>query len=631
MIKGAFENIPDRFKVVLLTLTVLACLIITFYANFYIGVDKVYTHIFYVPIILAGIWYQRKAIYVALGLGFTYVIASSLHNGIIDPDSILRFLIFLIVAGVVSSLARARERFHNKELETERAFRRVAKDLQLILESTDEGIYTTDVEGRCTLINVAGARMLGYGTDELSGRKMHRLIHHTRANGTPCPPEECCVAMSRKTGVGCRVLDDIFWRKDGTAFPVEYSSYPIVSDETTIGSVIAFSDTTKRKQAEEARSQLAAIVESSEDAITGITLDGIITSWNAGAERIYGYTAKEAIGHPMSMIVPPDVKDWIPAVLDRVRSGGRFEHHETKRRRKDGTLIDVSLTISPIINNTGDIIGISTIARDITENKRIDSELQEAKAQAEMYNDLLSHDINNMNQIGMGYLELAIGAPAMDRETRELLEKPIEALQNSSRLIHNVRKLQEMRASAGRLAPVDICQMLDEVRAQFSGVKNRDVRIDLACGSHSKAMANDLLKDVFSNIVGNAIKHTPGPVNVGIASEEITIKNKPYCKVSIEDNGPGIPDDLKPKLFARFQRGNTKASGKGLGLYLVKNLVESYGGEVCVEDRVTGDHTKGSRFVIMLPASRLIGRPWPPGPVLQAESADRSGSILEGT
>jgi PAS domain-containing protein len=115
----------------------------------------------------------------------------------------------------------------------------------------------------------------------------------------------------------CRVLDDIFWRKDGTAFPVEYSSYPIVSDETAIGSVIAFSDTTKRKQAEEARSQLAAIVESSEDAITGITLDGIITSWNAGAERIYGYTAKEAIGHPVSMLAPPEAKDGIPAVLDR--------------------------------------------------------------------------------------------------------------------------------------------------------------------------------------------------------------------------------------------------------------------------------------------------------------------------
>jgi PAS domain S-box-containing protein len=603
MFKDAFENIPDRLRVILLTLIVLVCLFITVYANFYIGIDKVYTHIFYVPIILAGIWYRRKAIYVALGLGLTYVIASSLHNGIIDPDSILRFLIFLIVAGVVSSLASARERFHNKELQTERAFRRVAKDLQLVLGSTDEGIYTTDIEGRCTLINVAGARMLGYGTDELSGRKMHQLIHHTRPNGTPCSQEECCVARSRDTGAGCRVLDDIFWRKDGTSFPVEFSSYPIVSDETIIGSVVAFSDITMRKQAEEARSQLAAIVESSEDAITGKTLDGIITSWNAGAERIYGYTAKEAIGHPVSMLAPPDANDGIPAVLDRVRSGGRFEHHETMRRRKDGTLIDVSLTISPIVNNTGDIIGISTIARDITENKRIESELQEAKAQAEMYNDLLSHDINNMNQIGLGYLELALSAPRLDSKTRELLEKPLEALRNSSRLIHNVRKLQEMRVSAGRLAPVDICQMLDEVGTEFSGVKNRDVRIDLACGSHCKAMANDLLKDVFSNIVGNAIKHSTGPVNVGMASEEITIKNKTYCKVSIEDNGPGIPDDLKPKLFARFQRGNTKVSGKGLGLYLVKNLVESYGGEVCVEDRVTGDHTKGSRFVIMLPAS----------------------------
>ncbi|OPY25489.1 MAG: sensory histidine kinase AtoS [Methanocella sp. PtaU1.Bin125] len=603
MFKGALDNIPDRVKVFLLSLTIMFCMISTVYANFYIGIDKVYTHIFYVPIILAGIWYRRKAIYVALGLGLFYIVACTVHDSIIDPDTILRFLIFLVVAGVVGSLSRARERFHSKELQAERAFRRVAKDLQLVLESTDEGIYTTDIEGRCTLINVAGARMLGYGTEEIPGRKMHQLIHHTRANGTPCPAEECCVSRSRITGVGCRISDDIFWRKDGTAFPVEYSSYPIISDEAVIGSVVAFRDITKRKQADEVRSRLAAIVESTDDAIIGTTLDGIVTTWNAGAERIYGYTAKEIIGRHISLTAPPDVKDEIAGILGRIRSGGRFEHYETVRRKKDGALINVSLTISPIVNNAGDITGASAIARDITENKRVERELQEAKAQAEMYNDLLSHDINNINQIGTGYLELALSAPNLDRGVRELLDRSLEALQNSSRLIHNVRKMQEMKATAGKLAPVDICPLLDEIRAEYSGARNGEVRIDLACGNHTRAMANDLLKEVFSNIVGNAIKHSAGPVHVGIASEEISLNNKTYCKVSVEDNGPGIPDDLKPKLFSRFQRGNTKASGRGLGLYLVKNLVEGYGGRVSVEDRVAGDPSKGSRFVIMLPAS----------------------------
>jgi PAS domain S-box-containing protein len=602
MLKDLFDEIPDSIKLLLIMLTVLVCVAITLFANFIMGIDKVYTHIFYVPIILAGIWYNRKAVYVALALGLFYVAASSIVDGHVDIDSIFRFFTFLIVAFVVDYLAAARERSHRREIQTERAFRKVAKDLQLVLESTGEGIYTTDNDGRCNMANAAGARMLGYAPDELLGRNMHRLIHHTGANGTPSPEDGCCVALSRASGTGCRINDDVFWRKDGTSFPVAFSSYPIVEDDRTIGSVVVFTDITKRKQDEEARSRLAAIVETTEDAIIGKTLDGVITSWNAGAERVYGYTAREVIGRPVSMLAPPGYADEVPAILGEIRSEGHFKRIETRRLRKDGSAIYVSLTISPIFDSAGDIIGASTIARDITENKRVERELQEAKSQTEMYNDLLSHDINNLNQVGISFLELAMDDPAPAAETRGFMEKSLESLRNSSALIDNVRKLQKVRAPMAGLEPVDVCAMLDRVKSQCSGSDGRDVSIDITCDSCNKAMANDLLGDVFSNIVGNAIKHSEGAVAVDIRSDEVTMDNKKYCRVSFEDNGPGIPDEVKPKLFSRFQRGATRASGKGLGLYLVKKLVESYNGMVWVEDRVHGDHRLGARFVVMLPA-----------------------------
>jgi signal transduction histidine kinase len=257
----------------------------------------------------------------------------------------------------------------------------------------------------------------------------------------------------------------------------------------------------------------------------------------------------------------------------------------------------------PIVDgeeNVGAVVAFS----DISRRKQDETELREARARAEMFNDLLGHDINNMNQIGIGYLELVLETGRLDTESRALLEKPLEALRSSSRLIDNVRKLQDVKEHPGRLKPVDMASMLSEVKAHYAGVNGSDVSVSLAGSGKCRVKANDLLKDVFSNLVGNAIKHARGPVRVKVEADEVTMDDGTYCKVSVEDNGPGIPDDLKPRLFSRFQRGDTKAHGKGLGLYLVKTLVESYGGQVRVEDRVRGDSAQGARFVVLLPAAQ---------------------------
>jgi len=240
--------------------------------------------------------------------------------------------------------------------------------------------------------------------------------------------------------------------------------------------------------------------------------------------------------------------------------------------------------------------------QDITERKIAEMELQKAKDLVEMYNDLLGHDINNMNQVGIGYLELAINTLELNEESKKLLSKPLEALYNSSRLIENVKKLQRIRSGEVRHKKMDVNTVLLDVKKAYSGVQDRDIIINYSPVPGCMVMANDLLTDVFSNLVGNAIKHSTSTLVVGMGVSRVSENGKEYCRVFVEDNGPGIPDNVKNKLFTRFQRGDTKASGKGLGLYLVKTLVEDYGGSVLVEDRVYKDHAKGSKFVVLLPA-----------------------------
>jgi PAS domain S-box-containing protein len=250
----------------------------------------------------------------------------------------------------------------------------------------------------------------------------------------------------------------------------------------------------------------------------------------------------------------------------------------------------------------GEGIMVRGAVRDITEQKRAEEELANAKAQAELYLDLMGHDINNFNQAARGYLELMDGM-VEDGELKRLISKPLEAIDGSSLLIQNVQKLQQAQSGEHRLEALDLGALVEEVARQFKYIPG-DKPVNIACDTVKgvRVRANELLRDVFLNLVGNAIKHSPGPaeINIHMALEEND--GRGYYRVFIDDNGPGVPDDMKEKIFDRLSRGNTKAKGSGLGLYLVRTLVDSYGGRVWVEDRIHGDHMKGARFVVMLPA-----------------------------
>jgi signal transduction histidine kinase len=246
------------------------------------------------------------------------------------------------------------------------------------------------------------------------------------------------------------------------------------------------------------------------------------------------------------------------------------------------------------------------IANDITERKKVEEDLLQAKSDAELYVDLMGHDINNMNQVGIGYLELAndilMLEGKLDKEHSMLLLKPLESLENSSKLINNVRKIQRERHGGYEAKVIDVDSLLLEVIPRYSSIAERDVTIDYAPRDKCRVKANDLLKDVFLNLIGNAVKHSNGPVSIGITQELVEHEGHRLCKVAFEDNGPGIPDALKNTLFDRLNLVNTRARGKGFGICLIKMLVDDYGGMFSVEDRVTGDYGKGARFIVTLPA-----------------------------
>ncbi len=245
--------------------------------------------------------------------------------------------------------------------------------------------------------------------------------------------------------------------------------------------------------------------------------------------------------------------------------------------------------------------------RERAERIRAEKALEESKAQVELYLDLMGHDINNMNQIAIGFLEIALdklrGNGRLDAADSTLIVKPIEALESSSALIGNVRKLQKERSGELVSKVIDLNGILAEVCDEFGTVPGRDVVVRFREGCRCVVRANDLLKDVFVNIVGNAIKHSAGRLAIDIRLQCADVADRKACVVTIADNGQGIPDEQKSAIFSGCRSKGEHATGKGLGLCIVKTLVEDYGGTVRVEDRIPGDHSQGCRFVVELPAA----------------------------
>jgi PAS domain S-box-containing protein len=369
------------------------------------------------------------------------------------------------------------------------------------------------------------------------------------------------------------------------------------------------------ERAELAQLYLAAIVESADDAIISKTLESIVTSWNQGAERIFGYTADEMIGQSITKLIPPDHDDEEPQIIARLRKGERIEHYETQRVKKDGTLIDISLTVSPICDKDGNIIGASKIARDITDRKRSAERERIAHKRAEAANRAkdeflatVSHELRTPLTAILGWVKMLSSGP-MDTDTSkkalEVIERNVRA---QSKLVEDL--LDVSRIISGKLRievkPIDpgavINAAVDVIKPAADA---KHIRIRTTLDSSVGLISGDFerLQQVVWNLLSNAIKFTPskGTVSIELA------RGSSQVELSVTDSGIGISKDFLPYVFNRFSQADSSITrahgGIGVGLAIAKSLVELHGGTISVLSPGEGH---GSTFTIRLPIAAVV-------------------------
>jgi PAS domain S-box-containing protein len=367
----------------------------------------------------------------------------------------------------------------------------------------------------------------------------------------------------------------------------------------------------QRLKIEENVLRLAQIVESSEDAIIGKTLAGIVETWNHGAERVYGYCAKEMTGRPMSLLLPPDRPDEESEVLRRLRAGERIEHFETVRMRKDGRRIHVSLTISPILNRYGAIIGASHIARDISERKEFEERLRQTQ-KLESLGVLaggIAHDFNNLLTGILGNTSLAVESLPPSSPNRNLLSNVMQAAERAAGLTRQLLAY----AGKGRFVTehLDLSEIVRETTNLIQASIPRHVLLRLDLGQGLRPIEADAgqVQQVVMNLVINAaeaIEHGNGMVIVSTYPQEVDenyrrsldnadLATGSYVVLEVHDNGCGMDEASIPKIFDPFY--TTKFAGRGLGLAAVMGIVRGHKGAL----RVYSDPGEGTTFKVLLP------------------------------
>jgi len=605
--------------------------------------------------------------------------------------------------------------------------------VRLLLDSTAEAIYGIDVQGNCTFCNAASLRMLGYDhPDDLLGKQMHWLMHYKRADGSPYPIEECPIQVSFRQGKGFHTDGEVLWRKDGSSFPAEYWSYPVVRDGVPIGSVVTFVDITERKRTaeqmgrlaqaiesssdligmadsdghfafineafvralgyqseelvgkhfrvimspnnsrelleqfgkkmyepggwkgeclavcrngvdlqvslnvgpitdregrvvgsfgiaqdisgrkriEENLRRLAEIVENSDDAIIRKALDGTILSWNGGAERMYGYSAEEAIGETIGMLCPSETGDEISPILEKIRKGEKVEHFESTRIRKDGEKVRISLTVSPIRDGSGKIVGASAIGRDITESKRMEEMFRQAQ-KMEAVGRLaggIAHDFNNLLGVIIGYSEIFEERLSQNHPLRPKAEQIKKAGQRAATLTRQL--LAFSRQQVIEPTVLDLNFVVADTLKMLQRLIGEDIQVIAVPDPKLGLVKTDQgqIEQVIMNLAVNARDAMPqgGKLTIATANveiDEVYARLHPpavpgqYVMLTVSDTGCGMSRETQSHIFDPFFTTKELGKGTGLGLSTVYGVVKQSGGYIWVYS----EPGLGAMFKIYLP------------------------------
>ena len=505
-------------------------------------------------------------------------------------------------------------------LETADEARQQSEWFKVTLASIGDGVITADVDGNVTMLNPVAEQLTGWTTAEAQGQPLAKVFQILNED-TRSEVENPALRAAREGIIFGLANHTILITRDGREIAIDDSGAPIKVGEKTLGSIMVFRDITERRRAQQARALLAGIVDSSEDAIVSKSLEGIITSWNHAAERMFGWTSEEAVGKSITMIIPPEMRDEETMILSRLRQGQRIEHFETIRCAKDGRRLNISLSISPVRNQDGQIIGASKIARDITERVRIEEEKasllaseRAARERAEAasrakdeFVAMISHEIRSPLNAILGWSQMLRQGTLDKTATTNALESIERNARAQAQLVSDL--LDISRVITGKLRinarPVDITNSLESALESIRpAAEAKQIRIEVERERFATVVTGDAdrLQQVFWNLLSNAVKFTPrgGQVEVKVARADSQLE------MTFSDTGAGISREFLPYIFDRFTQADTTSArshaGLGLGLAIVRHIIELHGGTVSAESKGVG---KGATFRITLPVRAL--------------------------
>jgi PAS domain S-box-containing protein len=465
-----------------------------------------------------------------------------------------------------------------------------------IVESSDDAIVSETLDGIITSWNPAAEKMFGYTATEAIGQSIRLIIPADRQS------EEDKVLARIRRGQGVDHFETVRQTKDGRLLDISLTVSPIRNEfGTVVGASKIARDITMRRRLE---SLLSSIVSSSDDAIVSKTLDGIVTSWNPAAERMFGYTAEEMIGRSIRTIIPADRQSEEDFVLDRVRNGEKVEHFETVRRAKDGHLLNISLTVSPIKTASGSIIGASKIARDITaklsverERERAVNDLKKALAARDEFIAIAAHELRNPLNV-LTLMWRILERSENPDNARSMIEKSKAQLARLSSLIDRLLDISRIRTGTFNLY-LEEFGLRDLVRDVANRFIDAEIQspISLELTDITGTWDRLRLDQVVTNLISNAIKFGQNkPIELRLSRE------RDHALITVRDHGIGISPESAKHVFERFERGEARDDyeGLGLGLWISREIVLAHGGTIGIESELG----KGAAFVVRLPLHR---------------------------
>jgi len=490
------------------------------------------------------------------------------------------------------------------------AHEKISRQLQLILDGAGEGINGVDLEGRVTFVNPAALQMVGWTQEELLGKNQHLLMHHTKADGTRYPEDECPIYAAFNDGQSYQSKDDIFWRKDGTSFPVEYVCTPLRENGELVGAVVIFRDTTERNQAEEQLLKLSQAVMQSPVSIVITDTAGDIEFVNPRFTQISGYHESEMIGRNPRLLkagkTPPEVYQnlWSTITSGRVWTG------EIYNRKKNGETYWEHATISPIRNGAGVISHYMAFMESMTERKRLEEQLRQAQ-KMEAIGQLaggVAHDFNNILTVIMGFGQMVQHAMNADDPKRGHLDQILDAADRAAHLTKSL--LAFSRKQVMRLLQVELNELARKHTKFLTRIIGEDVTLKTVFSEEPLTVLADggQIEQVLMNLATNARDAMHGGGELCITTQPVQLGKEfyqqhgygtpgRYALITVSDNGAGMNAETREKIFEPFFTTKEPGRGTGLGLSIVYGIIKQHGGYITMQSQPG----LGTTFNIYLP------------------------------